>query len=320
MEREKIKVKIEEYLKNKNFSVQVLNLITDYLFYLIKLELLPEEIDLNVLLERLDKNINNIILFETKEQKEYTEIANNTESFKGVKINNSNNLYIRVNNQDWEIVFFHELTHALQGIGLKYNNDQNKIRGSLENEVITQYVADLIYTSKYNLSLKMKEYNSENLRMLSGITIHSDLTNYQHFDDLFNSFLVAYNLSRKDMIKIMFMDDENITKDFFSKIVSNKENLEIISYAFEYIYVTDKQIYTAHTDVENIDTKEVKTITYRELLLERGLTWPVMYRDERMDISAQTQLSLYSSLISTFKNMVKNNEYTQTEEISSKKR
>lgn len=305
MTREQIKVKVLEKLKNKNFSSNAIEYISDYMYYLFDLDLVSKEINIDILLDRLSDELDRIIFFKTEEQELYPEIASYTKMFKGFTDKNSKTLYVRTSNSDWEIVFYHELTHILQGLGLVYRDEQNSTCGKLENEVITQYVADMIYQAKENKKKEYKEYDSKDLRMLPGIKIISDLTNYQAYDFIFKKFLNSCNLSRKEVAKIMFLDDTIKVKEFFYNMNNlPKDILKSIYDYFQYIYITDLYIYTQEKKVIDEETKENKTISYRELLLDKKLVEQVSYKNEKRErlynIDAQTQFNFYNNLATIF--------------------
>lgn len=238
-----------------------------------------------------------IIFFRTEEQHNYDEIKNAGNKFRGFTSSN-NVLYIRDGLEDSEIVFYHELTHFLQGSGMSFTID-GKTRGNLETEVVTQWVADKIYMNKYGLLLPEKEYDSGELRMLPGISITSYSTNYQHFDYLFSKLLDAIGVTQEEVIRLSFYGDEDKIKEFWeSKGFLDNKNVFMF---MQYIYYIDKAIYTmSDTRIDPV-TKEKTSVSYSELLLNNGETVTLSADDgELFHVNAINEKSLYDVLLNFF--------------------
>lgn len=262
---------------NKRYSPEVIKLICDYFEQLEKLDLLPEGMTIDHCWEYIKSELKDIIFFKTEDQYKYEEIRDAGDKFKGCSSPN-NILYVRDGLKDSEIVFYHELTHLLQGSGMKFIND-GKLRGFLENEVVTQWVTDRVYMSKYGLSLQVQEYDSSELRMLPGITIKSYLTNYQHFDYLFSKLVDAIGVTQEEVIRLSFYGDEDKVKEFWE---SNDFLVDGDLFKFmQYIYAADRVIYIG-----------------KELLLEEGKSINYNnYDNEIFHLSAQHEREIYNYLI-----------------------
>lgn len=288
---------------DKRYSPEVIKLICDYFEQLEKLNLLPEGMTIDYCWNFIKSELKDIIFFKTEEQDKYEEIKYSGNKFRGYT-SGSNILYIRDGLTDSEIVFYHELTHLLQRSGMKFKLD-GKPRGALENEVVTQWVADRIYMNKYGVTLPDKEYDSGELRMLPGISIKSYSTNYQHFDYLFSKLLESIDVTQEEVIKLSFYGDEDKVKEFWE----SKGLLEskILFMYMQYIYYIDKIIYTkSDTRVDPVTNENVK-IPYSKLLLEDGETVTLRADGgEVFNFSAQNEINVYNWLINAM-NVIKEN-------------
>ena len=281
---------------DKRYSPEVIKLICDYFKQLEKLDLLPEEMTVDYCWNFIKSELKDIIFFKTEDQHNYDEIRDSGNKFKGYT-SRSNILYVRDGIKDSEIVFYHELTHLLQRSGMKFMID-GKTRGNLETEVVTQWVADRVYMSKYNLSFPDREYDSSELRMLTGITIKSNATNYQHFDYLFSKLLESIGVTQEEVIRLSFYGNENKVKEFWE----NKgllESKDLFKY-MQYIYYADKIIYTMSDIRIDPVTKEKISIPCSKLLLEDGETLTLSAAGgESFNFNAQLESDVYNWLINS---------------------
>ena len=183
--------------------------------------------------------------------------------------------------------------------------DNGKVRGYLENEVVTQWVADRVYMSKYGLSFLDKEYDSGELRMLPGIAIKSYLTNYQHFDYIFNKLVEAIGVTQEEIIRLSFYGDEDKVKEFWESkgLLENKNLFKCM----QYIYNIDKTIYTSLYTKEDPVTKEKISVPASKILLEDGETLILSKEGgEKFTLNAQVESKLYNSLINLIDDIKEN--------------
>ncbi|MBO5096641.1 MAG: hypothetical protein J6B98_07180 [Bacilli bacterium] len=289
---------------DKRYSPEVIKLICDYFEQLEKLNLLPEGMTIDYCWNFIKKELKDIIFFKTEEQDKYEEIKYSGNKFRGYT-SGSSILYIRDGLTDSEIVFYHELTHLLQRSGMKFKLD-GKPRGYLENEAVTQWVADRIYMNKYGVTLPDKEYDSGELRMLPGIPIKSYLTNYQHFDYLFSKLLESIDVTQEEVIKLSFYGDEDKVKEFWESkgLLENKNLFKCM----QYIYNIDKTIYTSLYTKEDPVTKEKFSVPASKILLEDGETLTLSKEGgEKFALNAQVESKLYNSLINLMDEIKENN-------------
>lgn len=174
MDNNNIETYVREKLKPKGFSDEALNYIIDYMIQIEKLNLLPEDVTIVNLVDRLyDGDLKNIVFFD-EEHPINDEFGHYFRGYTACSPReDAGTLYIRKSLQDSEIVFYHELTHQLQKNkdnltqGVSYVDEEEHIRlCCLADEVQVQTVADMIYASKYGKELSTVKYKSENLRML----------------------------------------------------------------------------------------------------------------------------------------------------------
>ena len=151
---------------NSNIKIELdskyTELIIDYLYYLVNLNLLAEEITIIDLINRMNEHLDKIVFFD--ENHEINKI--NGKDFKGLTNhkNGKATLYVRDRLEDKELYFYHELTHLLNAT---YNLDGSKKSegivdeeqsGNIINEVIVQYTAERIYNEKEEYEKKKDKY------------------------------------------------------------------------------------------------------------------------------------------------------------------
>ena len=297
---------VKKILKDKNLSEESLEYIIDYMTQIKELNLLPDSVDITTLINRTNSRINNIILFDEEHPINYFghDFRGYTSSDEKTKLDNGytipeNTLFIRKSREDAEIIFYHELTHLLQQhtngtTGLEFFNAEGNERGNLGNEVQVQYIADLIYARKHKRELSDKEYDSGELRMLPGTTIKSVLTNYQHFENLFDNYLNATGRNIEDAIKAAFSTQEKVIDFWYSP--SNIDNNKVLT-DMERIYVTDKFAYTGKMFV-NGETYPGQM--YLEVYNELGKTLSIKQGKENFDVSLANEIQTYLDLMNEF--------------------
>ena len=198
---------------NSNIKIEIDNkcreLIIDYLYYLIKLNLLSEEVTIIDLINRMNEHIEKIVFFD--ENHEVNE--KNGKDFKGWtnNINGKATLYIRDKLEDKELYFYHELTHLLN---TNFNPDGSKKAegivdeersGNIINEVIVQYTAERIYNEKYHITPSVRVYQGEEIRMSPNVKGASDMRNYQMYDTIISYFLMMIGVSKDELVRKQFV-------------------------------------------------------------------------------------------------------------------
>lgn len=203
---------------NNNIKIELDNkcteLIVDYLYYLINLKLLSEEVTIVDLINRINDHLEKIIFFDENHEIN----KKNGKDFKGwTKHTNSKaTIYIRDKLEDKELYFFHELTHLLCA---NYNLDGNKKSdgivdeegsGNIINEVIVQYTAERIYNEKYHIIPKVREYQGEEIRMSPNVKGVSNMKNYQMYDTIVSFFLMMVEISKDELVRKQFILDNHL--------------------------------------------------------------------------------------------------------------
>ena len=117
MDNNNIERYVRDKLKPKGFSDEALNYIIDYMIHIEKLDLLPEDVTIENLVDRLyDGDLKNIVFFDEKHPIN-DEFGHDFRGYTACSPRkDAGTLYIRKSLQDSEIVFYHELTHQLQKI------------------------------------------------------------------------------------------------------------------------------------------------------------------------------------------------------------
>lgn len=291
----------EIYILLNDFNTEefIKGFIVDYIYYGRLLGLIGNDVSNQQLINKIKSTLECIEFFD--EDHEINEKYGR--DFKGVPINLKEDnqlltLYVRKKlGKKSELYFYHELTHILHNYsklgdfdseksGLITLNDTNDIL----NEALTQFIAEEIYNEKHGLKKEMKEYASEDLRMLSGINIYSDLDNYQHFDYLANKFFDFFNMDKYELSRMLFKCDNNLTASYFkekyqdkgisSGIANNLENF------LEEIYLVDKIMYIGSDD----DKK----------MLSQNAEISIPYKNKIYKTNLKKELAIYEMLLDFF--------------------
>lgn len=237
---------------NKKIDEDKISLIARYFVSLFELNILKDETLINSLVLKVVNELENIIYYDNNDEKLLKELGiskKNKGLFKG------NIIYINKNMEDdmIKITLFHELTHFLQ----RYNVDgYEECIGIMQNykwrilmEAQTQNVAEMVYSNIFGNIKEELEYNSEELRMLSGGTIKSNLRNYQMYDMILRKILLVLNMSIEDFIAINFNGKQSLK--LFEEKLDNSYGKKVKNFIWELldiIYSTDAIVYTGGVD------------------------------------------------------------------------
>lgn len=237
---------------SKNIDEDKISLIAKYFVSLFELNILKDETLINSLVLKVVNELKNIIYYDNNDDKLLKELGiskKNKGLFKG------NIIYINKNMEDdmIKITLFHELTHFLQ----RYNVDgYEECIGIMQNykwrilmEAQTQNVAEMVYSNIFGNIKEKLEYNSEELRMLSGGTIKSNLRNYQMYDMILRKILLVLNMSIEDFIAINFNGKQSLK--LFEEKLDNSYGKKVKNFIWELldiIYSTDAIVYTGGVD------------------------------------------------------------------------
>ena len=182
---------------SKKIDEDKISLIAKYFVSLFELNILKDEALIDSLVLKVVNELENIIYYDNNDEKLLKELEI---SKKNKGLSKCNIIYINRNMEDdmIKITLFHELTHFLQ----RYNVDgYEECIGIMQNykwrilmEAQTQNVAEMVYSNIFGNIKEELEYNSEELRMLPGGTIKSNLRNYQMYDSILKKILLVLNI------------------------------------------------------------------------------------------------------------------------------
>lgn len=249
---ESIKKYISEK-KGKILSERVIDLFSKYFSSLDKINVLPSDINIKDLIDKALNNIKDCIFYDNHDEELLNKLGIG-EKNKGAAIDSI--LYVNSNQTDEmiEITFYHELTHLLQNHS---NSIASEDIGLMENykfrlimEAQTQYLAEMIYSNVHNKKLIEIHHNTEELRMLSGGTVRSNLRNYELYDCILTKLCLFLNISKETIIKLNFMG-KNGCKLFREKIIDlyGEDVYDFIWKELDLIYATDVMIYVYDYDL-----------------------------------------------------------------------
>ena len=259
--RDEIKAKLST--GSKNILDADIELLSNYFNSLLELNIIKDENLLKELIDKVSNQLENIIYYDNTDKEKLKELGiskNNKGTFKnGV-------LYINRNMSDEmiKITVFHELTHFLQRFHV---DGMEECIGVMQNfkwrilmEAQTQNIAEIIYSHNYGNQKAIEEYKSEDLRMLPGGTIRSNLRNYQMYDSILKKLCLVLGMNIEEFIGINFYGIK--AKEIFENRINNlygKEVTNFINELLDIIYSTDAIIYTG--DVKDLsDSSEVDSL------------------------------------------------------------
>ena len=290
--REEVKDIVLQNIKKEYAQVE---LIIDYFYYLYNLNLISEDISLTEMVERINARLEDIVFFGPGHA---VEVTYGTE-FKGVTGANGPDkvsIYVRDSFPNKEMIFYHELTHLLQqyfvdGVYKEGVIDENNY-GNIFNESNVQYIAERIYSTKYNIKMEKRVYAGSEVRMSDEDKIESDLTNYQMYDNVVTKVLDFIGVSRDEVARMSFdcrnnflefinqkyneamelvrkVDPDNkftmpFVAEFRGKHIENGDtlveyygNLGCILDILEYIFYADLVMYTQKDYAEKLRNGEI---------------------------------------------------------------
>lgn len=253
-----IKKKIRRLLlkKNKKIDGITLRYYTNYFYAVTIKRVLPNDVDIEKLMDNLLKYK---IVF-------YDENSNIFKQYgpdvKGFRDSNNKIIYVRNNLDDIlkEITVYHEIHHAVQtniendSVGI--NQDENK--GRLIMEAQTQYFAEGVYKLAHGVVFEERNIKSEDVRLYKGGTIVSKLHNYELYDSLLTKLAIVLNVSKNFFVSINYYCDDDKGLKILERCYNKAKEKYNLSYTFneimvmlDRIYVTDLFLYSN----EDMDSK-----------------------------------------------------------------
>ena len=239
---------IKKISNNNKIIDEKTSLISKYFVSLFELNIIKDASLIDNLVSKVVNELEDIVYYDSNDEKilKELEISKNNKG-----LSKGNIIYINKNMKDdmIKITLFHELTHFLQrynieGLGECIGIMQN-YKWRILMEAQTQNVAEMVYSNIFGNIKESLEYNSEELRMLPGGIIKSNLRNYQMYDSILKKILIVLNMSIEEFIAINFSGEQSL-KLFEEKLdnVYGKEVKNFIWELLDIIYSTDAIIYT----------------------------------------------------------------------------
>ena len=244
--------------KKNDIDNQTLYYFTNYFYVLVERKLIPNEIKLEALIDNALYYAQEVVFYDENSDI-YKKLGPDT---KGLRDPETKKIYVRNNLEDplREMVVYHELHHAVQ---TNRNNDEVGINqtlnvGRMIMEAQTQWFAEEVYKTIYNVDFEEKKIPSKQLRMLGNGTIVSSLHNYEMYDAILSKLAIILDVSKDYFVSINFLVD----KDKGLKLLEARYNekakekgiqlsFDELLYKIDYIYVVD---YIAYKNGEDKNT------------------------------------------------------------------
>ena len=234
--------------KNNNLSDHVVDLLSKYFGALLDLNILKSDEELVPFIDKTVKYFKDVIYYSSSDTKllEKLEISSqNKGTFKdGVMyINNSLTSNMQM------ITLFHEFTHFLQKFEVEGKEQcigvMQDYKWRLLMEAQTQNIAEMVYGHITGDYKEEELYASEDLRMLKGGYIRSNLRNYQMYDALLKKVCILLDMSLSEFIRMNFMGKDAM-KMLEDRIISmyDEDVCDFIWQVLDVIYSADAIIYT----------------------------------------------------------------------------
>lgn len=265
---------IRELIKSRKPNIDDLRLkyFTNYFYVLRESKILPDDI----MLENL---IDNAFIYATKIEfygPGHFVYNKNGADTKGFRDPVTKVIYVREDLDDVlkEITIYHELHHAVQ---TNKANDQVGINqdfnvGRLIMEGQTQWFAEEVYKFLHGVQFEERKIPTENLRMLSGGTVVSNLHNYEMYDAMISKLSIICNVPKDFFVTINYMyHDDNkglrLLEEKYNEAYK-KYNLKYDFWSmmriFDYVYCTDLLAYVDNKDKQVVlsgqETEEAYSI------------------------------------------------------------
>ena len=248
----------EKFPSFKNYSEQTLMYVANYLYGIEELKFLPESISINELIDKFGRLIDQIYFYDESDEI-YDRLGSDVKGFSDHK---KKILYVRKNLEEplKEITIYHELHHIMQfnEDTEEYGINQVSNIGRLIMEAQTQFCSEEIYKLVNNITFSIKKIKSEDLRMLNGGTITSELHNYELFDNLLTQISFIIGEEKDFFVKINYLYNNEGMKILEEKYNKAKDKYELpitfdnLLYYLDYIYVVDYLSYINNSAKETL--------------------------------------------------------------------
>lgn len=262
---EKIKYIIKK--RKPEFDDELLNYLVNYFYIVIRDGLIPDDLDVSDLIDNTINKVDRIVYYNDED-----EIGKSLgPDVKGLRDTVSKTIFVsdKLDPQLREITIYHEIHHFAQTSntdGVGFNQEAGK--GRLIMEAQTQYVAEKIFSEIHGVQFEDEFFKTEDVRMLPGGTVRSNLHNYQMYDNLLTKLCIMLDVSKDYIVQLNYQYEFNkglnILEERYNAV---KDKLEFPKsfidylYILDYIYQTDYIVYKENEDKEIV--KEGKTSIYK---------------------------------------------------------
>ncbi len=244
MNREEIKNYICS--KKPNMNENVLELFVNYFYVLSNNPQILGNNNIEKLIDNALLYASNVVFYDENNEI-YKELGPDC---KGIRKPQNKTIYVRNDLEEplKEIIFYHELHHAIQTnpntneVGI---NQESNI-GRMIMEAQTQYFAEKIYEEIHNVSFEERDIPSDNLRMLGNGVITSSLHNYEMYDSILSKLSIIMNVPKDFFVAINYLNENNIGLNKLRQAYEEAKQTYNYPYEFEdflfridYVYCVD---------------------------------------------------------------------------------
>jgi hypothetical protein len=255
MNREEIKNYICS--KKPNMNENVLELFVNYFYVLSNNPQILGNNNIEKLIDNALLYASNVVFYDENNEI-YKELGPDC---KGIRKPQNKTIYVRNDLEEplKEIIFYHELHHAIQTnpntneVGI---NQESNI-GRMIMEAQTQYFAEKVYEEIHNVTFEERDIPSDNLRMLNGGVITSALHNYEMYDSILSKLSIMLNVPKDFFVAINYLYEDNAGINKLKQVYDEAKNVYNFPYEFEdflfrldYVYCVDLIAYKDNPDKE----------------------------------------------------------------------
>lgn len=250
------------FAKNKKINTVDIKLISNYFVSLCELGIINDKEMLDELVNKASSELKDIIYYDSNDSEELKRMGIDKTS-RAIRNVSNTKIYINKNMDAYkkETTFYHVLTHFLQTY---VDRDVEQNVGVMKNwkwkilvEAETEYISEKVYCHMHNIEFdSVIKYKSEDLGMLSGGTIKSNLKSYQMYDSILRKILLLLDMSYDEFARINFMgkDANSIFEDKINKMYGEDVN-NFLWKSLDIIHSTDYSLYSNLVTKEELEEK-----------------------------------------------------------------
>ncbi len=238
---------IKQIIKNKKPTIddESLRYFTNYFYVLNNKKLIPNELDLETIIDNTLYYSEKIVFF--KEDHPINDKLGH--DFKGKCDSATKTLYIRDSLDEplKEMVIYHEIHHAAQTnrennyTGINQSSDMT---GNLVMEAQTEWFAEEIYKEIHGVTYEDRHIKTEDLNMAEKGVVVSQLHNYELYDAMLSKLAILLDVSKDFFVSINFLYKDNKGLKILEKKYNEKQKEKKLPYSFEYYNYLLDYIYT----------------------------------------------------------------------------